>query len=110
MAVLLLILTFAVLVVVDRLLVCHRRVKEATGLERCASGPLCVFLVLLLSASAAAALALPATTPPAMDRPSTFWLDLTNAALGLITLACLVAVAAGVLKELASRGSVDSRR
>jgi hypothetical protein len=33
----------------------------------------------------------------------TFWLDLTNIALGLVTLVCLVAVASGVAEELRAR-------
>ena len=37
------------------------------------------------------------------DGPDTFWLDFTNIALGLVTLACVLAVAAGVLHEMADR-------
>jgi hypothetical protein len=35
--------------------------------------------------------------------PDTFWLDFTNVALGLVTLACVVAIAAGVVRELVER-------
>ena len=38
-----------------------------------------------------------------MNDPSTYWLTLTNVALGAVTLICLVAVAAGVLQEVAAR-------
>ena len=38
-----------------------------------------------------------------MGDPSTYWLTLTNIALGLVVLICCVAVAAGVLEELAAR-------
>lgn len=33
----------------------------------------------------------------------TFWLNFTNIALGLVTLVCVIAVAAGVVHELAQR-------
>lgn len=33
----------------------------------------------------------------------TFWLDLTNAALGVVTLICVLAVAVGVLQDLLPR-------
>jgi hypothetical protein len=35
--------------------------------------------------------------------PSTYWLTLTNAALGVIVLLCCAAVAFGVMQELAAR-------
>jgi len=35
--------------------------------------------------------------------PETFWLDLTNVALGLVTLICCVVLAAGVLQEVVVR-------
>jgi hypothetical protein len=35
--------------------------------------------------------------------PSTYWLTLTNAALGLVVLICCIAVGVGVLQELAAR-------
>lgn len=38
-----------------------------------------------------------------MNDPSTYWLTFTNIALGLIVLVCCVAVAVGVLQELAIR-------
>jgi len=34
------------------------------------------------------------------DGPDTFWLDFTNIALGLVTLACVLAIAGGVAREL----------
>ena len=37
------------------------------------------------------------------DGPDTFWLDFTNIALGLVTLACLVAIVAGVVHEMGDR-------
>jgi hypothetical protein len=37
------------------------------------------------------------------DGPDTFWLDFTNIALGLTTLACVLAIAAGVARELLLR-------
>jgi hypothetical protein len=37
------------------------------------------------------------------DGPDTFWLDFTNVALGLVTLACVLAIAAGVASELRQR-------
>ena len=37
------------------------------------------------------------------DGPDTFWLNFTNIALGLVTLACVLAIAAGVVHELADR-------
>jgi hypothetical protein len=111
MTVLLLVLTFAVLILVDRLVIRHWRVN---GLRGCASARLCLVLPLLSllpSVSAAAAHgALPATTPSAMDLPGTFWLDLTNVALGLVTLACLVAVLIAVVKEISNCSAVDSMR
>jgi hypothetical protein len=39
----------------------------------------------------------------APDASDTFWLDFTNIALGLVTLLCVVAVAAGVVRELHHR-------
>jgi len=38
-----------------------------------------------------------------MSDPSTYWLTLTNVALGVVTLICCGAVAFGVLQELAAR-------
>ena len=38
-----------------------------------------------------------------MSDPSTYWLTFTNAALGVVTLICCVAVACGVLQEIAAR-------
>ncbi len=35
--------------------------------------------------------------------PDTFWLDFTNIALGLVTLVCVLAIAAGVMRELVDR-------
>jgi len=35
--------------------------------------------------------------------PSTYWLNVTNAVLGLVVLACCVAVAIGIVQELAAR-------
>jgi len=35
--------------------------------------------------------------------PSTYWLTFTNIALGVVTLICCVAVAAGILQEIAAR-------
>jgi hypothetical protein len=35
--------------------------------------------------------------------PSTYWLNVTNIALGVVVLACCAAVAIGVLQELAAR-------
>jgi hypothetical protein len=37
------------------------------------------------------------------DGPDTFWLNYTNIALGLVTLACVLAIASGVVHELAGR-------
>jgi hypothetical protein len=37
------------------------------------------------------------------DGPDTFWLNFTNIALGLVTLACVLAIAAGVVHELTGR-------
>ncbi len=37
------------------------------------------------------------------DGPDTFWLDFTNIALGLVTLACVLAIAGGVARELLLR-------
>ncbi len=39
----------------------------------------------------------------APDGPDTFWLNFTNIALGLVTLACVIAVLAGVAHELGHR-------
>lgn len=44
-----------------------------------------------------------------MGDPDTFWLNLTNAALGVVVLACLLAVALGVVKELVSRHRARAR-
>ena len=38
-----------------------------------------------------------------MNDPSTYWLTITNIALGLATLICVVAVGIGVAQELAAR-------
>ncbi len=38
-----------------------------------------------------------------MNDPSTYWLTITNIALGLVTLICIVAVGIGVAQELAAR-------
>ncbi len=38
-----------------------------------------------------------------MNDPSTYWLTFTNIALGVVTLICCIAVAAGVIQELAVR-------
>jgi len=38
-----------------------------------------------------------------VNDPSTYWLTLTNIALGVVVLICCVAVALGVLQELAAR-------
>ena len=38
-----------------------------------------------------------------VDGPDTFWLNFTNIALGLVTLACVLAIAAGVARELLVR-------
>jgi hypothetical protein len=36
-------------------------------------------------------------------RSETFWLDLTNAALGLVTLVCVLAIGIGVVQDLVPR-------
>ena len=38
-----------------------------------------------------------------MSDPSTYWLTLTNAVLGVVVLVCCVAVAVGILQEVAAR-------
>ena len=38
-----------------------------------------------------------------MNDPSTYWLTVTNIALGGVTLICIVAVGIGVMQELAAR-------
>jgi hypothetical protein len=38
-----------------------------------------------------------------MSDPSTYWLTITNAALGLVVLICCAAVAIGVFQELAAK-------
>jgi hypothetical protein len=38
-----------------------------------------------------------------MNDPSTYWLTITNVALGLVTLICCGAVGIGVIQELAAR-------
>jgi hypothetical protein len=38
-----------------------------------------------------------------MNDPSTYWLTITNIALGLVTLICIGAVGIGVMQELAAR-------
>ncbi len=39
----------------------------------------------------------------AADGPDAFWLNFVNIALGLVTLACVLAVAAGVVHEIRHR-------
>ena len=43
-----------------------------------------------------------------MNDPSTYWLTITNIALGAATVICLVAVAIGVVQELAVRARKKS--
>jgi len=38
-----------------------------------------------------------------VNDPSTYWLTFTNAALGLVTLVCCIALGIGILQELAAR-------
>ena len=38
-----------------------------------------------------------------MSDPSTYWLTITNAALGVVVLICCVAVAIGVFQEIAAK-------
>ena len=38
-----------------------------------------------------------------MNDPSTYWLNFTNAALGIVTLLCCLAIGVGVLQEIAAR-------
>ena len=38
-----------------------------------------------------------------MSDPSTYWLNFTNAALGIMVLVCCIAVGFGVIQELAAR-------
>ena len=38
-----------------------------------------------------------------MSDPSTYWLNITNALLGLVTLICCIAVGIGIVQELAAR-------
>ena len=38
-----------------------------------------------------------------MNDPSTYWLTFTNIALGVVVLICCIAVAVGVIQELAAR-------
>ena len=38
-----------------------------------------------------------------MNDPSTYWLTITNIALGLVTATCLVAVGVSIVQELAAR-------
>jgi hypothetical protein len=38
-----------------------------------------------------------------VNDPSTFWLNFTNLALGVVTLICLAAVGVGILQEVAAR-------
>ena len=38
-----------------------------------------------------------------MSDPSTYWLTVTNIALGLVTLICCIAVGIGILQELAAK-------
>ena len=42
------------------------------------------------------------------DGPDTFWLNFTNIALGLVTLACVLAIVAGVVHELSGRRRVPA--
>jgi hypothetical protein len=42
--------------------------------------------------------------------PDTFWLNFTNIALGLVTLACVLAILAGVVHELADRRRTAHKR
>ncbi len=44
-----------------------------------------------------------------MGDPETLWLSLTNAALGVVVLACLLAVALGVVKELVARRRASAK-
>lgn len=37
------------------------------------------------------------------NEPDTFWLNFTNIALGLVTLACVLAIVAGIVRELVER-------
>jgi hypothetical protein len=37
------------------------------------------------------------------DGSETFWLNFTNIALGLVTLVCVIAIVAGVVRELSHR-------
>ena len=38
-----------------------------------------------------------------MSDPSTYWLTITNAALGVVTLICCIAVAVGVFQEVVAK-------
>jgi hypothetical protein len=38
-----------------------------------------------------------------MNDPSTYWLTITNIALGVVTLICIAAVGIGIVQELAAR-------
>ncbi|MBZ5620341.1 MAG: hypothetical protein LAQ69_16680 [Acidobacteriia bacterium] len=38
-----------------------------------------------------------------MNDPSTYWLTITNIALGVVTLICCIAVGIGILQELAAK-------
>jgi len=38
-----------------------------------------------------------------MSDPSTYWLTITNVALGVVTLVCCIAVAVGVVQEVMAR-------
>jgi hypothetical protein len=38
-----------------------------------------------------------------MSDPSTYWLNVTNIALGIVTLICCIAVGVGIVQELAAR-------
>src|ERR1035438_1687817 len=49
------------------------------------------------------ALALPEGEVSLMSDPSTYWLTITNAALGVVVLICCVAVAIGVFQEIAAK-------
>jgi hypothetical protein len=44
------------------------------------------------------------------DGPDTFWLNFTNIALGLVTLACALVIVAGVVHQLAARSGKRGTR
>ena len=43
-----------------------------------------------------------------MSDPSTYWLNITNIALGVMVLVCCIAVACGVVQELAAKRKKSS--